>query len=459
MQRRQFIKIAATAGLALPFLKMGCLIDNRKPWIVVPQNAINEIFGMRTFSGKGFSLIGKNKFAWRSRIGPIHYPTEWPLTSPTKYADVDSRIIAGLKVDAGWFKFKVADVGIGYDATSRRGGDVFVRLARIGGVSVDSLTMNIQPQVDGNVIWYRDVVPGIDIYIRVRGGKVQIFKRIKTSTAPRSFTWDVSEGNMQFIKIQHETEGWDNDDFIASRERRRIEVNHSPQEPIVSSRKRYLVTEEWTGKTIIVNDRAKRDYTFTTDVEYPVVIDQDITEQIAQDSDDGADYYVTWYDSYRSPPAMVMDPTGGNGNGLGLRFQTVNVAQGVTIDTGTNIYLEEHPSHTSVDHDCNVFGIDEDNTPTFSTGNRPSTRTLTTASTATTLDSTASSTTTIDVQAIVQEIINRGSWAANNAIGFFLDNNENTTWVGDDYANTPANSSRMDINFTAAGVTRRKQIL
>lgn len=107
----------------------------------------------------------------------------------------------------------------------------------------------------------------------------------------------------------------------------------------------------------------------------------------------------------------------------GLRWQTVNIPQAASITTATlSGYLNVDTNTMS----ANIRGIDEDNTATWSAGSRPSQRTKTTA-TITANEANwgnwgVDNWVTIDITSVIQEIIDRGSWVANNALAIVIEN-------------------------------------
>ena len=107
----------------------------------------------------------------------------------------------------------------------------------------------------------------------------------------------------------------------------------------------------------------------------------------------------------------------------GLRWQSLNIPQGATINSAKlSLYLTTDTGTLS----ANIRGIDEDNTVTWAADNRPSQRTKTTA-TITANEANWSnwavdSWIDIDISSVVKEIIDRGGWSANNALAIVIEN-------------------------------------
>lgn len=108
-----------------------------------------------------------------------------------------------------------------------------------------------------------------------------------------------------------------------------------------------------------------------------------------------------------------------------LRFQNVQIAQGATgIEAGLNLYAQEQ--FGSSDIYVKVWGIDEDNTANFSSGD-PFGRTKTSASNTHNLSLNDGEYFGIGVGAIIEEIVGRGGWSQGNSIGFLIEDNGSST--------------------------------
>lgn len=120
--------------------------------------------------------------------------------------------------------------------------------------------------------------------------------------------------------------------------------------------------------------------------------------------------------------SLVAGYSGGTANDIGLRWQSINIAQGTTITSAKlSLYLTTDAGSFS----ANIRGIDEDNTTTWSSVSRPSGRTKTTA-TITANEANWNNWGTdawvdIDITSAIQEIVNRGGWSANNALAIVLE--------------------------------------
>lgn len=112
-----------------------------------------------------------------------------------------------------------------------------------------------------------------------------------------------------------------------------------------------------------------------------------------------------------------------NGNYKGaLRFTNIQIPQGTTINLAQVIYIYGGVGDTSGGWKWKAYGIDEDNTSSFSSN--PFGRAHTSAEK--TVDEgapTSGGTKTLDVRDMAQEIVNRGGWSSGNAMGFLFENN------------------------------------
>ncbi|MCP5013773.1 MAG: hypothetical protein GY938_00650, partial [Ketobacter sp.] len=103
----------------------------------------------------------------------------------------------------------------------------------------------------------------------------------------------------------------------------------------------------------------------------------------------------------------------------GVSFPSVTIPQGATIDVA---YLTIVPNSTSVDDaDCTIYCEDVDDADDYSTTADVTDRTLTTANVSWVAGSLgASAVNTPSLVTIVQEVVDRGSWASGNRMNFLL---------------------------------------
>ena len=112
---------------------------------------------------------------------------------------------------------------------------------------------------------------------------------------------------------------------------------------------------------------------------------------------------------------------------LCLRWQSIDIAQGTTINSAKlSVYQTADTGTLS----ANIRGIDEDNTVTWASDDRPSQRTKTTA----TITANEASWNNwgvgnwidIDITSVIQEIVDRAGWSANNALAVVIEDSSGT---------------------------------
>ena len=181
-----------------------------------------------------------------------------------------------------------------------------------------------------------------------------------------------------------------------------------------------------------------------------------INKQISLRTDDG--YEINDATLSTNGTTAVAGYTSGAVCDIGLRWQAVNIPQAATINSATlSAYLTTDVGTLS----ANIRGMDEDDTATWSSGSRPSQRTKTTATiTANEVNWGnwgVGNWVTIDIASVVQEIINRAGWGANNDLAVVI---EDTAGTGENKINIRTydysgnlHGAKLDIDYTAAGGT------
>ena len=136
------------------------------------------------------------------------------------------------------------------------------------------------------------------------------------------------------------------------------------------------------------------------------------------------------FESYDTVPAkaptLTVDfstPGGAQDQLVGLRFPTVDIPQGATVTSATLVLTPSSTQTGASGEQWVVNGVNEDNTPTFTTtAGDISTR----AKTATSVNWDVPDTTvdvpvnSPDLSSVVQEIVNRAGWCGGNAMAFVI---------------------------------------
>ncbi len=407
---------------------------------------LNELMDKRTLNSKTYHK-GGNKYTFVKSLGSIHYKKD------NKLEEIDLTLQEAedyFYVNKTLYDLKIFKNFIGYQYESKEGGRVDVKLKEIDGVNISDLNLNIKlEKVEGlpNRVIYRDVLPGLDLFLNLRSGRVQFFKVIKNDSSPVKLAWDVYEDKETKAHFNRKTIGQDGD-------KKEIELTNKITEISTEETYKHLVfTEEFKGR-IAIKDPETRIKSWSNDFTYPVIIDADVEEDIVNTVDDGHDdiYYNNWV----STPSTILGGFSAGFPGYGywnpaFRFQGIAIPQEATIDDA-NLKLDL--KSVAGTQQFKIYGDDVDDAAAFSNGNLPRNITKTTA------DATWSPATTgtisIGITGIVQEIVNRtagAGWVSGNDMRFamFYQKNYGTHFVGIyDYNKSQAEAAHLIVNYTVA---------
>lgn len=136
----------------------------------------------------------------------------------------------------------------------------------------------------------------------------------------------------------------------------------------------------------------------------------------------------------------------------GFVFDNVTIPNAATINSAT---LSTWASGTFYDDPCvNIYGNDVDNANSFSAEGTVTNRTLTTANvsyqtTGIGTGKVASS----DIASVVQEIVNRASWASGNSMGILPrgKTSPSQNWWVQSYEGDSTKAAELDVDYTAGG--------
>lgn len=151
-----------------------------------------------------------------------------------------------------------------------------------------------------------------------------------------------------------------------------------------------------------------------------------------------------YYDTYIADGQQWIS---GNVSGTGVdgafRFTNVTIPKNQSIYSASiNTRITAHGSNHS-DTLFKVWGIDEDNTGSFSSAPMGRSKTTATYSQSASYTSTPYST-GINVQTCLEEIIARGGWSSGNAMGFLTNNNSSPN---DSYIATDSGDTKLEVVF------------
>jgi len=185
-----------------------------------------------------------------------------------------------------------------------------------------------------------------------------------------------------------------------------------------------------------------------------------VNEVVGENADDGHEYpqdswnATTWFGHYGTSDLWLV-----------TRFQTVNVPKNAIITSATYTMTERVTEGGTYTVNAKVRAqlIADASAP--GAANLPSDFTLTAAGTDLDVVSTSwvdNQTTAVDVTAIIQEIVNQATWAANNDINIVIVN-DGTTGDKDlgtyNYEDTAAKAAKLDIEYTVAATKPDKRPL
>lgn len=311
------------------------------------------------------------------------------------------------------YQFRLHGTGIGFDFTSREGGQVSIKLTGIGGETVDS-EATLKPDITDNVITFSDVRPGCDIVFKCLNDRVKTLRILHDENAPKTFEWRFWSDKPELIDAT-------------------------------------LTGMDATGKALDLTATVDGDVIIETwaggDVAYPVEIDPTVNASIAADADDGYETGGAWTGG---ETVHFLGEFSGTGYHTGLRFSGITIAQGSTISQAD---LSQYVSTTNGDGGTGtIYCRATDNAAVFDGSNRPSTVTKTTASVAVPA-STATGTQTFNIAAPVQEVISRAGWVSGNALGVAIvatitSGYQIRRWESKENAGT--NHATLSITYTAA---------
>lgn len=429
---------------------------------IISPDGFPEIVAERTRNAKVFDA-GNGAKQLVVGIGPCHVPSDfaaWKRGESVAWDDPDLGFdvngFGTLQLRKGFFDLQILPNQIGYTYFSKSDGFVQVRLVAINGQPISKVP---NPTVEGGKVWWRGVDTDLEMYMSVSIVSLEIYKILRSDLAPRSFTWEIEESDPPILSLKTVTMGHDNLDWTATgrkgvgKLRRSLELLHdqTPFEKVRSGIRRYQVTETWTGRTFSLDHTPERAKTFYDDYEYPVIIDQDVSESIAADNDDGntnTNAGHPWTDQYTTHAQYHIIYNSGIDWYPGYRFQTVAINNSQSISSATltiNVFSVAGAATTGT-----LFGNDADTAGAWATGSGPLDMTPTTASTSFAVpDATGAANYT--VTDIVQEIVNRAGWASGNNMAFGCQGTITGTYKYITDFGNGSNFATLSVTFSGGG--------
>jgi len=417
-----------------------------------------EITSKRTRNSKTF-FAGGNRLAWEGTIGSIHYKDN-PDDVGEPWKDIDSNIVVSPKADwdwevvkGGWHLLIKNDttVAVGKDGNwigFRYGGIGYIDWATKERVILQTRQL-VTPVIEGNKITWYGIFNGVDleyIYDNDRFKENLIFSQAArdwlTANPPSSYGLDNAttyfggylefdwQGSYPAEDKWGNTISWENANEFIDKE---VFFRHPIKNKIVTALPIGWVShdaveeENWVKiRQRFWKEGTKYYLLFGSKVselsQMPagtLIFDPTIDEQVGASSDDATRRLVPSYFGLTAYNNAGDYSSTSYDYASGARFTTVDIPQGVTIDVAY-LELKAETLYGSIPTTV-IEGEDTDNAATFSTEANYDGRARTTANVNWTPAAWVTDTwyQSSSIVSVVQEIVNRAGWAANNAMAFF----------------------------------------
>jgi len=407
-----------------------------------------ELIERRTRNSKTHSLGGR-KYAWDGTIGSVHYKDN-PRDESEQWKDIDTTIVNG-RVTKAPYDLDIYLTGMpGFHYKSKESGEFDVRLkaarkgvklgeiGRIGGTDLPP-TIPI-PKVEGNRVIWENIYPDTDVILEVQNTRVKLQRLIKSDKAPLDFDVDIQEikGVAKLLPLKPARD--------ANKQPIKME-----EKLVVGGRNEKLKLEVLTELGEIAQP-----------IVYPILDATEVDEQVGDGDDDANNRSACSWIHSGLDFLYIGNVASPDYRNIGLRFQTVNVPQGATC---SNCYLTywaySGRNYTVPTH---VNGEDEDDASNFNgeTCSGMNSRARTTASVAWEITGLWLINTwhnSPDISTVIEEIVGRGGWSANNALVILHDDdgtaaNSNRYDISA-YEEASAEAAKLHIEYTAGGPTEQ----
>lgn len=496
MKLRILLPILALICIVLPTAVMGSdalgvATSYDTEGISQPQAPV-ELLDMRSRASKT-TWLGSNKYSLDVSIGSIHYKDN-PDDPNEQWKEIDTAIVESPKANWDWEVVKGnwhllikndTSVALGKDGN-------WLGFRYEGFAYYDSFTGDYQilqskndvsPTIDGNKIRWEGLFYGVNLeYLYGADGFKENLEVTQTARdwlvdhPPENYglnngtTYLVGylECDWQGAYPAEDEQGglvsFDDLEF----EGKRIFWRHPIKDKIVTALPvgyaihEALEPEEWVKirHRFYLHDNGKHYLLFGAKVtklnQYPsgtIIIDPSIDEQVGASSDDCYTYdhpdHALQFSLTESQFAF------GYNICSGARFQTVNVPQSSTINTAYLTVRAERDLSGSIDS-VQIYGNDVDDAATFSNASDFNNRVLTSAKVnwapgSWTVDSNYNSP---EIKTIIQEIVNRAGWAANQDMAIIVhhEGSSSNYRYAYSYNGNPADAPKLHIEYTAGGV-------
>ena len=286
-----------------------------QPVIAAPPGAVEEDVSQRTLYSKTFRMSDQ-EFRTIARKRIVHVPgsgANWLSGEDPDWQDLDLDFeLEGdtFRVKNAWYNCTISAQQLLWTYVSVVQGHARVELARIGDQDVGDAGLNYNPVIEGNKLTFTRIAPDLDITFVAMPVGLFVYKTLYSVRAPRHFVWDVEWDESEYLKINTRTEGFDNLDRLqrdpgnVGRHMfcRKLEMRHGIEGRAGRSFAHGCTFDErWTGRTYERDE--ERRLVPGDQVQYPVLIDQDIIQPIVVNTDDGysSSNYATWFFNINTP--------------------------------------------------------------------------------------------------------------------------------------------------------------
>lgn len=445
------------------------------------RETMAEITSLRTANTKTFDL-GNGQRSLRARAGAVHYK------DGADWRTIDNSLNASAHPDyvyengANDFKVYFKDNLKSKGAVRFESGTAFVDITILGVALVetqqDKQTVfkipndSFAPTIEGRKISFSGVYPGVDFgFILTPRGIKEFVEISDISDVPDPTTLGYDPDYTYFALItemEHDadsvedeigviTEGRDIGSFGFKKGGKNrfyspelIGFDSSDRPTAHKMKKRVKVS----GSKIIMYHGVEYSDLVGASV-FPYIIDASVSVDVSAGADDGYETAQDTWSSTANPMPHGWKQIGKQNydHDLGLRFQSIGVGQGDTIDAAT-ITLVYYSELTSANLTSPTYAIDEDSCAAFGASARPSQRTLTTATIIWTLEENrirGDLEVSEEIKTLVQEVVDRPGWSSGNDMGFCVFNDAtggNHYIAYASYESSSYDPPQLDITYT-----------
>lgn len=380
---------------------------------------MREIVERRNLRAKTFDLGGGKRMLRLGIRKPLHYVNE---QGQLEDIDLTPTLDRGQHfISKTPYKARIGRDFPGYRYTGERG-TISAELVAIAGNPI----ARREPDYADKRFYWRGISLDTDCTIIPRNAGLAALVTLHSENAPRSFTWEVLGDKAMMRPLIGR------DDLGRSLE---LEQEWNGDNLQIT----------WTGR-VIDGERARKGQGFA-EPKYPVWIDPTVNEEIVAGADDASSYNDGTLKFTAGDTRLLLGSTG-YATHLGLRFQTIAIPQGATIDAAIlTLDVVTGDSGAAV----RIYGNDVDDAAAWANPGNLMRNITKTSAFVNFSGFTATGAVTIGVTSPVQEIINRAGWASNNDLGIvaFPTGNAFARIAAIEHATR--DEAQLDITYTVAG--------